>query len=382
MTQLSPSQTKEFVINALKCKEIPYVSGPPGIGKSDIMVQVAKEFNLKILDIRLSQMLPEDLTGLPSMSKDGKRAEYTPFDTFPLESDTVPKGYNGWLIFLDELSSCSEEVMAAIYSLLLGRRIGNKQIHEKALIVAAGNKSSDSAIARELPDTLITRMLPCEMKTNAKDWVLWATDVSNNGNESVVSFIQKHKDMLFNSSDPSKRQELETYATPRGWGKVFTILNMHEKESKKDNKHQMSILKEDTIFLIEAAVGVLATQSFVEHYNEVLELPFPWDVAQSPKSTKIPVNSVGRIELTENLAEHFLNCSDESRDSLYQFMNRMGKEERTLFSKLISEKLGTSKDDINLVHSINTRLNVHKYGKINLVEPEEPEYGYQSKKKK
>jgi len=107
MHDLKPSDATLFVVNALKCGQIPYLAGPPGIGKSDIMHQVAKDSNLVMLDIRLSQKLPEDLTGLPSMDDKLGKAVYIPFDTFPMEGDKIPKGFNGWLIFLDELSSAS-----------------------------------------------------------------------------------------------------------------------------------------------------------------------------------------------------------------------------------------------------------------------------------
>ena len=154
MLELTPSEMKKFVINALKIKKIPYIAGAAGIGKSDLTEQVADDFNLFLLDIRLSQKLPEDLTGLPRLNEATGKAEYTPFDTFPMVGDPIPEGYDGWLVFLDELSSASDEVWSAIYSLLLGHSVGGHKLHPKALICAAGNRASDSALARELPDTL------------------------------------------------------------------------------------------------------------------------------------------------------------------------------------------------------------------------------------
>jgi MoxR-like ATPase len=69
MSELPPSKIKHFIETAIACKEIPYVYGEPGIGKSDIFFQIADEQNAEIIDIRLSQMLPEDLTGLPMIDK-------------------------------------------------------------------------------------------------------------------------------------------------------------------------------------------------------------------------------------------------------------------------------------------------------------------------
>ncbi len=380
MKPLKPSEAKAFVVDALMCNQIPYLAGPPGIGKSDTMEQVAEEFNLKLLDIRLSQMLPEDLTGLPSMTedqKDGKlvrKARYVEFDTFPMENDPLPDGYDGWLIFLDELSSASEEVMAAIYSLLLGGRIGGKKIHKRARIVGAGNRAGDSAIARELPDTLITRMLPREMTVHPKDWIKWACRPETDSNEAVVDFITKYPDMLLGTVDHNSRSELETYPTPRGWGKVFKIVNYHEKKVNDKNKGKKAVdaaglptdkpvvagepIPRNIMHLMSAAVGELAAQSFREEYDASIQIPYPWDVAQSPTSTKIPTTTIGKAQLTASLAEYFLESPEQTRDNLLQFMNRMDKEHSALFSQIIEEKTGSTTSDKALVSEIKKRLSV------------------------
>jgi len=375
MAALKPSQIRTFVLNALEAGEIPYVSGPPGIGKSDIMEQVAKDLNLKLLDIRLSQMLPEDLTGLPSMDDSRKKATYIEFDTFPMEHDTIPKGYVGWLIFLDELSSASEEVMAAIYSLLLGNKIGGKPIHEMAFICAAGNRAKDSAIARALPDTLITRMLCVEMKVNVGDWVKWAKTAKDTS-EIVHSFIEKNPDHLLGSVAHEKREELEAYPQPRGWGKTMRIVNLHEKRSKKELSKKDEItdpatglpvlsdssaglpIKNDIKALINAAVGNLGSRAFCEYYNDSMKTPYPWEVAQSPNSTSIPTTQIGKVKLTADLAEFYLKSADSSRKAMVQFMNRMDSEHSSLFVEIIGENLGTTASDIKLVQELKDRLGV------------------------
>ena len=379
MKAQNPTAVKKFIINALMIGEIPYVSGPPGIGKSDLMQQVADEFDLKVLDVRLSQMLSEDLTGLPSLNVATGKAEYNPFDTFPMEGDPLPLDANGdemsgWMIFLDELSSASEEVMAAIYSLLLGHRVGGKKVHPKARIVAAGNRAADSAIARELPDTLITRMLCCEMKVSAKDWLKWAkslpADVSNT---NAMDFVEKYPDMLHATTDHNTRAELESYHTPRGWGKMMKIVNFHEKrviKNAKPKKDEAGVpvpddgeiptaaMPTDIVHMAHAAIGVMAAQAFCEHYNETMKLPYPWEVAQSPSSTRIPNSAIGKAKLTSSLADYFIESPEQARDKVLQFMNRMDPENASVFAEQISQKLGASASDQQLVTEIKKRLSV------------------------
>lgn len=380
---LTPSQMKQFVEDNLMIREIPYISGPPGIGKSDIVQQVADDLGMLLIDIRLSQMLPEDLTGLPTLDKKAGKSRYIEFDTFPMANDKVPDGYNGWIIFLDELSSASEEVMAAIYSLLLGRRIGGKKIHEKALIVGAGNRAGDSAIARELPDTLITRMMCAEMTVNSKDWLAWAKDPNNKATddpsgEHIVSFIEKYPDMLLGTVDPNSRGELETYNTPRGWGKTFGIMKRHEKICNEAPKRKpktdaagipitppsqagsTSMPISDRIMrMLVAANGAIVAQSFREHYDEALSVPFPWEVAQSPTSVRIPGTTIARAKLTADLAEHFIDTQEQSRDAILVFINRMADTEHSaLFVQILVDNLGSTQSDKRLINDVSKRLAV------------------------
>jgi hypothetical protein len=370
---LTPSQTKEFIINHLMIKEWPAVMGPPGIGKSELVFEVGEEFDLKVLDIRLSSYLPEDMTGLPVVNDKTGKASYNPFDTFPLEGDPIPNGYSGWLIFLDEITSASEEMMAAIYSLLLGHTVGGKKVHPKAVIVAAGNRSTDSAIARPLPDTLISRMAVCEMKASAKDWIKWAESprADKIRHESVISFIKKYPDMLVSQVDPKTREENEPFHSPRGWGRMMKIVNLHESQSKKNvvtkkdaagipvpvaNKGKPITPAINAMFI--SASGTLAATAFKEHYDDAMQLPFPWEIAQSPSSSKIPTSMAGKAELTTNLVEHFIESSETSRDAILQYMNRMDPEYTALFSETLREKLGGTATDQRLVESVNKRLGV------------------------
>ena len=115
MFQLKPSEVRSAVIDCMEAGLVPFVTGSPGVGKSDIMRQIAEEYGLVLIDLRLSQCAPEDLMGLPMKEGTGlsARSTFVPFSTFPLEGDQIPEGKNGWLLFLDEFNSASKSVQAA-----------------------------------------------------------------------------------------------------------------------------------------------------------------------------------------------------------------------------------------------------------------------------
>lgn len=369
--KLSPSEVYEFVTAALSLKQVPYIAGPPAIGKSQVVHQVAHDANAKMIDLRLSQMLSEDMTGLPERDENRGKAIYLPFETFPLEGDPIPEGYSGWLLFLDELSSATEEVLAAAYSIILDRMVGGKKLHPKCLVVAAGNRASDSAIARELPDTLITRMLPCEMKVSTKDWIRWACQDDVNSNESVVEFIRKDPKMLYAPTKAKERAELETYPTPRGWEKVFAHVTMHEKMTRTQKEGvdaagvptgQMVMSGEPIsamcFNLMAAAVGPMAARSFKEEYDENIQLPYPWEIAQSPASTRIPGNGVAKARLMTDLAKYFMESDNQTRENCLVYVNRISGEYSELFVSEIKGKTKDTPSDKRMIQEISERLNI------------------------
>ena len=369
--QLTPSETYEFVTYALQCKQVAYVAGPPAIGKSRLVHQIANDANALMIDMRLSQKLSEDLTGLPERDIERGKAVYLPFEDIPLEGDKIPDGYSGWLLFLDELSSAPEEVLAAAYSLILDRMIGGKKLHSKCLVVAAGNRATDSAIARELPDTLITRMLPCEMVVSSKDWLWWAKNDAPNPNQAVIDFIAKDTKLLYAPTKAKEREELETYPTPRGWEKVFAHVNMHEKTTKSSEEATDAAgvptgimvdagqpLSPVVFHLISAAVGPMAARAFKEEYDENMQLPYPWEIAQSPASTRVPSAGVSKYRLSVDLAKHFMESDNGTRDNLLIYMNRIGGEYSELFLNEIKAKTKDTPSDKRLLQETAERLNI------------------------
>lgn len=113
---VTPRQLAIKIEKAIRAGVVPMVKGSPGIGKSSIYAQVAKKLGLKMIDHRLSTSAPEDLSGLPEFFTDAdgnRRARFAPFDVFPIEGQTIPEGYIGWLLFLDEFNSAPKSVQAA-----------------------------------------------------------------------------------------------------------------------------------------------------------------------------------------------------------------------------------------------------------------------------
>lgn len=101
--------------------------GPPGVGKSQMVAQVARRHSVAMIDIRLSQMEPSDLRGIPFRS--GSRVEWAVPSLLP---DSDRHGAEG-ILFLDEITSAPPAVSAAAYQLILDRRLGSTRCHNTGL---------------------------------------------------------------------------------------------------------------------------------------------------------------------------------------------------------------------------------------------------------
>jgi hypothetical protein len=215
--QITAAQAPELLMDVIRAGLVPMIASSPGLGKSSIARQLAEEQNLKLIDVRLSQCDPVDLSGFPSINKETGKGYYVPMDMFPILGDTLPlkddgTNYNGWLILLDEINSASTAVQAAAYKLLLDKEVGMHKLHPNVAMIAAGNLSTDKAIVNRLGTATQSRIIHFEMAANTEAWLAWAN--KNKIDFRITSFIN-FKPELLHKFDPSHNDK--TFACPRTW---------------------------------------------------------------------------------------------------------------------------------------------------------------------
>jgi hypothetical protein len=202
------NQATTAITKIIRAGLVPFLHGSPGCGKSQIIHTLAETFNLKLIDVRLSQCDPTDLNGYPQII--GGKASYIPMDTFPLEGDSVPEGYSGWLLFFDETNSAAAAVQSAAYKILLDRKIGQKKLHKNVAMACAGNLATDNAIVEEMSTALQSRLIHLELAISSDEWVKWA--IAKGFDHRITSFIQFKPSNLF-TFQPDHSDK--TYSCPR-----------------------------------------------------------------------------------------------------------------------------------------------------------------------
>jgi hypothetical protein len=180
--------------------------GPPGVGKSQIVAQIGQRHAVPVIDIRLSQMEPSDLRGIPF--RDNGLVEWAIPSMLPDEQRHGAMG----ILFLDEITSAVPSVSAAAYQLILDRRLGDYRVPDGWAIFAAGNRQGDRGVTYTMPAPLANRFSHFEVELNLDDWVAWA--YKHNIDERIIGFLRFRPEQLFNF-DPAHNPV--AFPTPRSW---------------------------------------------------------------------------------------------------------------------------------------------------------------------
>ena len=253
-------QTRKAILAAFKAKRPVFLWGPPGIGKSEVVQEVADELQGHVIDLRMAQMEPTDIRGIPFFNKDINKMDWAaPVD---LPDDEFANKFPIVVLFLDEMNSAPPAVQAAGYQLILNRRVGKYKLPDNVVIVAAGNRDSDKGVTYRMPMPLANRFLHLEMRADFTSWQNWA--VNKGIHKDVVGYLSFAKQDLY---DFDSKSASRAFATPRSWCFVSDLL---DDETGIDT---------DTLFnLVAGAVGEGLAVKFAAHRKIAGKMPEPSDI--------------------------------------------------------------------------------------------------------
>jgi len=190
--------------------------GGPGVGKTQIVQQLAAELGARLFDLRLTTIEPQDLRGLPYYDHDSRKTLWYRPEDLP-DDPATPS-----VLFLDELTAAAPHLQPAVYGLLQERRVGPHRLPDSVFLVAAGNTVEDGAIAYEMGSALSDRLVHLHVQASATDW-LENYAVPQGLHPAVVAFVRTRPDLLETTAQTLDRGEMIA-ATPRSWERVSRVL--------------------------------------------------------------------------------------------------------------------------------------------------------------
>lgn len=319
-----PRALKKYLITCMNAGLVPFVTGQPGIGKSDIVRQIAKEYNLEVIDIRLAQADITDLNGLPRF-KDN-RAEFVPFNIFPLEDSPLPKNKQGWLVFLDEFNSAPRSIQAAAYRILLDRQVGNHNLHPHCVLMAAGNRKEDKAIVNDLSTATLSRLVHFQLDVNKEEW-MYDYAIPNQLDGRLIAFINAFPDKL-NTFDPEKSDK--TFSCPR------TIAFLDKLIKSKEQLGNPNITDEDLI-LFSGCVGDGVATEFINFVKVFTQVPKYADIVKDPVNTPIPDESALKWATITSLVQ---NADKKDSAQFIKYVSNFDVSFQIVFLRMLLKKDG------------------------------------------
>lgn len=239
----------EILLNVTPSRPV-FIWGAPGIGKSALVEQFAVEIGLPCVSLLGSQLAPEDIIGIPQIK--GETSEFLPPKMIARKEPYV--------LFLDELNACSQEVQKAFYSLIHERRIGEYHLPEGSIVVGAGNRIQDSAIVKTMSSALINRMFHVQMKADARQWIKWAQ--RSQLHPWVIDYIIQRPDHLFSEAPKTE----EPFSTPRSWHMLSDALTEYGAGKRELSSHVLKMLVYGCLTPSHAGMFLAYIKSLANHH--------------------------------------------------------------------------------------------------------------------
>ena len=241
IVQLTVTQACQQIIKAysavingkLPIKTIPSIMlwGPPGIGKSQGVIQIAEGLEkqtgkrVEVTDVRLLLFNPVDLRGIPTVNEDRTLAVWLKPKIFQMdESENCIN-----ILFLDELSAAPPSVQASAYQITLDRTVGEHKLPDNCIVIAAGNRVTDKSVAYNMPKALANRLCHIEIICDINSWRDWA--LKKGLNHMVIGYLTANPSLLMDFDTESNSM---AFPTPRTWEMVSNLIN-----SVSDNPYEI-----------------------------------------------------------------------------------------------------------------------------------------------
>ena len=224
----------KYMIPAIHQRPI-LLMGPPGIGKTQIMEQVARECGIGLVAYTITHHTRQSAVGLPFIQKKqygGKEYSVTEYTMSEIIASVYDKmevtGHKEGILFIDEINCVSETLAPTMLQFLQCKTFGNQKVPEGWIIVAAGNPPEYNKSVREFDVVTLDRIKKIDVEENFDVWKEYAYQVGVH--PAVISYLDARRENFYRMETTVDGR---MFATARGWEDLSRLIQVYERLGKK-----------------------------------------------------------------------------------------------------------------------------------------------------
>ena len=334
----------EYRIPSVRQRPI-LLMGPPGIGKTQIMEQIASETGVGLVSYTITHHTRQSAIGLPFIEQRTyggevfSVTEYTMSEilasVYRVMEDT---GCKEGILFLDEINCVSETLAPMMLQFLQCKTFGNQRLPEGWVIVAAGNPPEYNKSVREFDVVTLDRVKRIDVE---EDFAVWKEYASRKGiHGAILSYLDIKKDNFYRIETTVDGIQ---FATARGWEDLSELLCVYEELGLRADRQvvgqyiQMPRIAKDFANYLELYNKYQQTY----HVDEVLRGAWKAitvsELRAAPFDEKLSVMGLLLSRLAESAGE--TRMQDALTESLYQALTAFREQLETAAPEVILENL-------------------------------------------
>lgn len=337
--------TPRYVINnlasALSIGLVPMLWGSPGIAKSASVQALADKINYELLDIRVSQLEPVDLGGIPMIQEGGEIATYVPLDVIPLENTPLPEGRDGWVIFFDEINHGKPSTVAAMYKVLLDKKVGNANVHPNVVMIAAGNHVEDRAMVNIMSTATKSRLCNLYVEPDLNEW-LEDVAMKRKYDYRVISYLSQFEKDFYNFS-PEDNQD--SFCCPRSWSAVANLI-------AENDGH----LGREDLPVVGGLLSPDVANKFISYFKLLDKMVTYEQIMKDPEGAEVPTD---QSLIWASVASLATKADPKNIETLKKYLVRIDKSFLVLFLRMIVQtnpEMSSNKEVVSLISYVGAYM--------------------------
>ncbi|SDB13886.1 AAA domain (dynein-related subfamily) [Ruminococcaceae bacterium FB2012] len=208
-----------------------FLIGAPGIGKTEIISQVASDLGIGLLTYSMTHHTRQSAMGLPIIRKkefEGmtfEATEYTMSEIIAAVYDLMERsGVRSGLLFLDEINCVSETLTPVMLQFLQYKEFGGRRLPEGWIVVTAGNPPEYNSSVREFDTVTWDRLKRIDVEPDMSAWKEYTYSAGVHG--AVISYLEIKPQNFYRIE---KTASGRSFVTARGWDDLSRVLGVYEK---------------------------------------------------------------------------------------------------------------------------------------------------------